>query len=406
MIERIETLYDLRVHKCLKDFPDDLLRRHARRLAGRPPSAGALIREPVRTIETACFLRYSLLTATDRLLMMVRRRVADLWRQAATGAEATLGDWATLYQELLAALSTLVADESTSETAIREQLQSLIAVHRDRRPATRAQLVRERLMEGVRPVRSLLTALVQLPWQSREAHPALEALKWLRDLYAHQQRSLPADVRLALGSVWRTALADPDRERAFRALEVATLLNLRRALRNGTLWIDHSLAFRSREQLFIPTERWQTHRRAHYRVGRQTEPAVVRAQAGLAAVAAAAESGALRVDDELHLAPILTEEKDPELAKLRSALDRRIGETQLPELILAVDAEVRFSWIMLGREPRSISELLMVYGGILAHGTALSAAETARMIPQLTAPAVRQAMRWASDERRLAEACG
>ena len=35
MIERIETLYDLRVHKCLKDFPDDLLRRYARRLAGR-----------------------------------------------------------------------------------------------------------------------------------------------------------------------------------------------------------------------------------------------------------------------------------------------------------------------------------------------------------------------------------
>ena len=104
MIERIETLYDLRVHECLKDFPDDLLRRHARRLAGRPPSAGALIREPVRTIETACFLRYSLLTATDRLLMMVRRRVADLWRQAATGAEAALGGWATLYQELLGAL--------------------------------------------------------------------------------------------------------------------------------------------------------------------------------------------------------------------------------------------------------------------------------------------------------------
>jgi hypothetical protein len=70
MIERIETLYDLRVHKYLKDFPDDLLRRHARRLAVRLPSAGAMIREPFHTIETACFLRYSLLTATDRLLMM------------------------------------------------------------------------------------------------------------------------------------------------------------------------------------------------------------------------------------------------------------------------------------------------------------------------------------------------
>ncbi len=46
------------------------------------------------------------------------------------------------------------------------------------------------------------------------------------------------------------------------------------------------------------------------------------------------------------------------------------------------------AWIMLGREPRSSQELLMVYAGILAHGTALSAAETARMIPQVSAPAV------------------
>jgi hypothetical protein len=46
MIERIESLYELRVHERMRDFPDDLLRRHARRLASRPPSAGALIQEP------------------------------------------------------------------------------------------------------------------------------------------------------------------------------------------------------------------------------------------------------------------------------------------------------------------------------------------------------------------------
>ena len=46
----------------------------------------------------------------------------------------------------------------------------------------------------------------------------------------------------------------------------------------------------------------------------------------------------------------------------------------------------------------------MVYAGILAHGTALSAAETARMIPQLSAGTIRQAMRFAADGRRLAEA--
>jgi hypothetical protein len=49
---------------------------------------------------------------------------------------------------------------------------------------------------------------------------------------------------------------------------------------------------------------------------------------------------------------------------------------------------------------------IIVYAGILAHGTALSAAETARMIPQLSPASVRQATKWASDERRLTEACG
>jgi Tn3 transposase DDE domain len=106
----------------------------------------------------------------------------------------------------------------------------------------------------------------------------------------------------------------------------------------------------------------------------------------------------------LHLTPLAAEEEEPELVKLRAALDHRISEAQLPELLLEADANVRFSWIMLGREPRSDKELLMVYAGILAHGTSMSAAETARMMPQLSAPSVRQAMRWAGDERRLAEA--
>jgi hypothetical protein len=115
-------------------------------------------------------------------------------------------------------------------------------------------------------------------------------------------------------------------------------------------------------------------------------------------VAQAARSGVLRVDDELHLAALPADDEDPEVTKLRAKLDHRIGEVQLPEVILAVDAQVHFSWIMLGREPRSADELLMTYAGILAHGTSLTAAECARMMPQLSAVSIRQAMRWAGDE--------
>jgi hypothetical protein len=72
LLERIDLSYQLAVQHHLRDQPDDLLRRYARRLASRPPSAGRLIVEPGRTIEVACFMRFSLLTNTDRLLLMVR----------------------------------------------------------------------------------------------------------------------------------------------------------------------------------------------------------------------------------------------------------------------------------------------------------------------------------------------
>ena len=84
-----------------------------------------------------------------------------------------------------------------------EQLQSLLAAHRARRPASRAQLVRERLIDGVRPVRSLLSALVRLPWQAADDHPVRQALHCLEHLYAHEQHYLPAGTTIFLGRVWQ-----------------------------------------------------------------------------------------------------------------------------------------------------------------------------------------------------------
>jgi hypothetical protein len=286
----------------------------------------------------------------------------------------------------------------------RIKLRTLVAEHLQRKPPTRAQLVRDHLTREIRPVRSLLSGLMAMPWEATPDHPVLAAIHVLKDLYKQGARELPTTPTIDLGRVWRALISGADREQAFRALEVATLLALRRALRNGTVWIDHSLAFRSRERLFIPAERWEKERNSYYRRLSLPKRAESYLEPLIERVAKAVEAGDLRVDDELHLTPLTAEEEEPELVKLRAALDHRIGEAQLPDLLLQVDAKTRFSWIMLGREPRSDKELLMVYGGILAHGTSMSAAETARMIPQLSAATVRQAMRWAGDERRLAEA--
>jgi TnpA family transposase len=405
VLERIAFLTDLGIDQHLGHLNDVLVRRYARRMASRAPSISARIKEPARTVEMACFLRYCLLTATDQLILMFQRRVADLWRQCADGVTATV-DWAQQYQQLLQELTDLAAQEKVPDAELRSRLVSLVAVKRARRPPSRASIIRQHLIDAIAPVRSLLVAVSGLAWQATGEHPAIDALDRLRTLYAGGTKSLPGEVTAArLGPAWRQAIADVDRERAFRALEVATLFALRRALRNGSVWIEHSLSFRGRERLFIPDERWKTEARRHYarlqlpaKASDFLTPLLARVRTGIDAVAAATRVG-------LHLAPLAAEDEDPEVTKLRSRLDQRIGEVQLPEVILAVDAQVRFSWIMLGREPRSSQELLMTYAGILAHGTSLTAAECARMIPQLSAPSIRQAMRWAGDERRLALAC-
>ena len=63
---------------------------------------------------------------------------------------------------------------------------------------------------------------------------------------------------------------------------------------------------------------------------------------------------------------------------------------RLPEIVLEIDSAVRFSWILLGREPHNRRELLMVYAAVLAHGTSMSAAELSRMIPEVPSEAIRQ----------------
>ena len=175
----------------------------------------ARIAEPTRTIEVACFLRYSLMINTDHLLWMVRRRVADLWRKAAEEADAQRVNYERLYQQLLGELSALASDGTLSVAELQQKLNTLLVAHRERRGPSRAQIIRGQLMEEVRPVRALLTALAQQPWKGSADHPVLESLKHLNALYDEGERALPVGTDLSLGRVSRKSLQDEDREKAF-----------------------------------------------------------------------------------------------------------------------------------------------------------------------------------------------
>ena len=151
VLERIAFLTELGIDQHLSNLNDVLVRRYARRMATRPPSISARIKEPARTVEMACFLRYSLLTATDQLMLMFQRRVADLWRRCADGVTVAV-DWALQYQQLLQELADLAAQEMVPDAELRSRLVDLVAAKRARRAPNRASIIRQHLIDAIAPV--------------------------------------------------------------------------------------------------------------------------------------------------------------------------------------------------------------------------------------------------------------
>src|SRR5260370_40621078 len=88
----------------------------------------------------------------------------------------------------------------------------------------------------------------------------------------------------------------------------------------------------------------------------------------------------------------------------QNELYRKVGRIQLPTLLLELDAQVHFSWKLLGREPNSAEELLGVYGALLAAGTDLEARGVATMIRRVHESAIRRYMRLFESEPALREA--
>jgi hypothetical protein len=110
--------------------------------------------------------------------------------------------WPLMYALRFASTS-LASDTTVADTEVRDRLRSLVAEHRQRKPPTRAQLVRDHLTFEIRPVRSLLSALMVLPWQATPGHPVLAAIQLLRASYEHDARELPTT---EVVSVFRTGV--------------------------------------------------------------------------------------------------------------------------------------------------------------------------------------------------------
>jgi TnpA family transposase len=195
---------------------------------------------------------------------------------------------------------------------------------------------------------------------------------------------------------------DLDSKSGLRAFEACTMMSLRRSLRRGSAWVDHSITYRARSAMLLSLDEWSNTKAEHLQILGLPEasetyvaPIMAGVSAGMIALAEAVSRGKVEIgaDGLLHLPALaaLTDEGEPR--KTREAIFKQIGDVQLPDLLLEVDAACQYSEALLGRRATSSNELLAVYGALLAHGTDNDAKGVCSMIPAIDTAHISGAMR-------------
>ncbi|MGH7103779.1 MAG: DUF4158 domain-containing protein, partial [Acetobacteraceae bacterium] len=261
-IEKIGFLKELGADRlALPDLPIAGLEHFAKRMMERKPAALARIKEPYRTIEVACFLRLSLLRLMDGSLDLLDHRIAALWRGARERAEEAQAGRLRRLRQLLGDLAGLADDEALDAAELRARLRRLIAPFEPERQATQVAAVRQELGRKSHDLARLLNLARAMPLAVPAGHPLAVAFATL-DSLSPSSNGLPAKAPQPFGPLWRDLLDQltaPQPSAAPEPVEgrAASLMALKRALRNRSVAVDHSLSHRAPEDRLIPLKLWQ-----------------------------------------------------------------------------------------------------------------------------------------------------
>lgn len=413
-LDKIAFFKQLGVHEWSLDaIPLEKQRGYAQQMQARRPVKSKEIKEATAAIELVFFLRITLLELTDSAMYQSGRRVADLVRQAYHKTQSKQAKASIVYRERCLAIKAIVDDKTRPAE---ERLDAIAEILQDiagKPPTSHAAASRETLIEDGARVRALLNALENLDFTGQLTETSLQNLATLRGFYTGRVAELPDGQSFPADPSWHDLVQGPDRKRAFRALEAATMMGLSRGLRRGSIWVSHSLSFRERDQMLIAPATWNTERERHLSLLNLPknpdlflDKLLKLIEAGLAAVAEAKEKGMLDIGEDgfIHLSALEALPDDVMPRRTVEAMFKQIGDVQLPDLMLEVDAHTNFSEILLGRRAKDERELVSLYAAVIAHGTEIDAKGVAAMIPELDPAQVSSAMRALETHGRLRRA--
>lgn len=391
-MERIEFLKNIGVHKLSLDgIAIEKIRYYGLELHNIRPIKYRELKDPTRSLRLVCFLKMTLMQASDAAIMLGGRQISKIVRNAYDKARLLEAEATISYREMVTGIFALVDDINLSDAEFRNHVRKLKGGYEAPEFPTRAAAARWILSEPNPALRTLLNELQKLDIEAIGGNPSKEAVDFLRTLYQQKISALPTKPDVPVPLSWKCLIEGPDRERALRALEAATLIGLRKSLRSGAVFVEHSEKFRGRHRLLIDEQLWSKERVKRYAqlnlplsADDIIDSLVAELEQKLIALDDAITQGKIRVESGvIHLPRIRAVEARLEVEQKKSALFSKIGVVQLPDLILDMDSRVGFSKAILGRAARNQTELLQVYAGMLAHGCSFDASCVGLMVPQL-----------------------
>ena len=78
---------------------------------------------------------------------------------------------------------------------------------------------------------------------------------------------IPPDFKLpAVGLAWSAIVTDLDPRSRYRAFAASTMMALRKSLRRGSVWVNHSIGHRSSQSMLLADAEWTRFREQHFQI--------------------------------------------------------------------------------------------------------------------------------------------
>jgi TnpA family transposase len=382
-----------------------------------------------RLAALVCFLRQSYRDAVDQAVDMFDKLLTRTHTRAEHELDDQMRGQRQTIKAALAALRSLgaiILDDSVAAVALRPRL--FAAVPRDVLEAQVAGLdewvtgkksdVFHGLVRRFSHLRQfspvLLRALEFLPDAGDGDVPCLEALRVLKEINADLKRKLPDDAPTDFIPKRLLPLVVIDGKADRKAWECALLVKLQEDLRSGNLSVKHGKRFGRFEDYFLPKERWEPLRKSFFqRSGLPAAPENVRDHLtkrlntayDLFLKTAPDNTYATVEEDGWHLSTDAAETLDAaaqtRLGELRRWLAKHMRTVRLPDLLIEVDNDLRFTDHFVppaqrgGRDAEDVCTLLAV---VLAHGCNIGLHTMAQITQGVTYKQLKRISDWQMTE--------